>query len=124
MAAEPQQRRLLGRNMRLKQSRDFSRVRQQGRRMPYGCLIANWMVLPPGSPMRLGVITAKKLGNAVVRARARRLLREAFRLHQHDLSQPVDLVLVAQRTIVGKGFAAVEADFLAMLRKARLVKTS
>lgn len=74
--------------------------------------------------MRLGVITAKKLGNAVVRARARRLLREAFRLHQHDLSQPVDLVLVAQRTIVGKGFAAVEADFLAMLRKARLVKTS
>jgi ribonuclease P protein component len=124
MAAEPQQRRLLGRNMRLKQSRDFSRVRQQGRRMPCGCLIANWMVLPPGSPMRLGVITAKKLGNAVVRARARRLLREAFRLHQHDLSQPVDLVLVAQRTIVGKGFAAVEADFLAMLRKARLVKTS
>jgi ribonuclease P protein component len=122
MAAEPQQRRLFGRSMHLKQTRDFSRVRQQGRRMVQGCLIANWMVLPPETPIRLGVITTKKLGNAVVRARARRLLREAFRLHQHDLVQPIDLVLVAQRTIVGKGFAAVESDFLTVLRKARLLK--
>jgi ribonuclease P protein component len=122
MAAEPQQRRLFGRDRRLKQARDFSRVRQQGRRMAQGCLIANWMVLPPDAASRLGVITAKKLGNAVVRSRARRLLREAFRLHQHDLMLPVDLVLVAQRTIVGKGFAAVESDLLTVLRKARLLK--
>jgi ribonuclease P protein component len=122
MGAEPRQRCLLGRKMHLKQARDFARVRREGRRMVSGCLIANWCTLPPGSPMRLGIITTKKLGNAVVRARARRLLREAFRLHQHDLTEPVDLVLVAQRTIVGKGFAAVEGDFLAVLRKARLLK--
>ncbi|MDB6122300.1 MAG: ribonuclease protein component [Pedosphaera sp.] len=122
MSAEPQQRCLLGRKMHLKQSRDFARVRKEGRRLVQGCLIANWQVLPTGAPMHLGVITTKKLGNAVVRARARRLLREAFRLHQHDLTVPVDLVLVAQRTIVGKGFATVEGDFLAVLRKARLLK--
>ena len=109
MACQPSRQRLsFGREMRLKQSRDFSRVRQEGRRLVCGCLIANWRVLPAGSAMHLGVITTKKLGNAVVRARARRLLREAFRLHQHDLAQPVDLVLVAQRTIVGKGLAVVE----------------
>ncbi len=123
MAALPQPRRLFGRRMRLKQSREFARVRQEGRRMPCGCFIANWRVLPPGSPTRLGVITAKKLGNAVIRARARRLLREVFRLHQHELARPVELVLVAQRIMVGKGLATVEDAFLAMLRKAGLWKS-
>ncbi|HZQ45367.1 MAG TPA: ribonuclease P protein component [Verrucomicrobiae bacterium] len=123
MAATPQPRCLFKRRMRLKQSRDFARVRQEGRRLACGCFIANWRTLPPGSETRLGVITAKKLGNAVVRARARRLLREVFRLHQHDLAQPVELVLVAQRIMVGKGLAAVEDAFLAMLRKAGLFKT-
>ena len=121
---EPQKRRLFGRKMRLKQTRDFARVRQDGRRMPCGCFIANWRVLPPDSAMRLGVITAKRLGNAVVRTRARRLLREVFRLHQHDFAQPVDLVLVAQPPIVGQGLALVEEAFMAMLRKARLLKTA
>jgi len=91
MAATPPARRGFGRRQRLKLGRDFVRVRRQGRRLPCGCFIANWQVLPAGSPTRLGVITAKSIGNAVVRARARRLLREAFRLHQHDLAQPVDL---------------------------------
>src|SRR5580704_10698693 len=113
---------LFGREMRLKQGRDFARLRQHGRRLSQGCLIANWQVLPPGSSLRLGVITTKKLGNAVVRARARRLLREAFRLHQHDLTQPVDLVLVAQRAIVEKGLAAVEHDLLADWRRGGILK--
>ncbi|MDB6019696.1 MAG: ribonuclease protein component [Pedosphaera sp.] len=108
--------------MRLKQARDFSRVRREGRRLVCGCLIANWQGLGAESASRLGVITTKKLGNAVVRARARRLLREAFRLHQHELVQPVDLVLVAQRSIVGKGLAAVESDLLAAWRRGGILK--
>jgi ribonuclease P protein component len=123
-ADEPRKRCLLGRDMRLKQARDFARVRRDGRRLACGPFIANWRVLPPGSPTRLGVITAKKLGNAVARARARRLLREVFRLHQHDLARPVDLVLVAQRPLVGEGMPLVEETFMTMLRKAGLLKTA
>ena len=85
-------------------------------------MIANWLVLPSGSPTRLGVITGRRTGEAVARTRARRLLREAFRLHQHDLLRPVDLVLVAQPAIVGKSFSEVERDFLAAMRKAHLLK--
>jgi ribonuclease P protein component len=92
--------------------------------MVYGCLIANWLRLAGESPARLGVVTSAKIGNAVVRSRARRLLREAFRAHQHDLAQPVDLVLVARASIAGKGFAGVEKDFLTTLRKAGLLKTT
>lgn len=110
-----------GRAMRIKQGRDFSRVRQEGQRLVQGCMIANWRKLPEESSHRLGLVTSGKIGNAVVRNRARRLLREAFRLHQHDLLQPVDLVLVARNSIAEKGFAEVEKDFLTILRKAGLL---
>jgi ribonuclease P protein component len=112
----------LGRSARIKQGRDFSRIRQEGQRMISGCLIANWRLSKAGMPSRLGVITSSRIGNAVVRSRARRLLREAFRLHQHDLKTAVDLVLVARNSILGKGLAEVENDFLTILRKAGLSK--
>jgi len=112
----------LGRSMRLAQSRDFSRVRQAGDRLVHGCLIANWQKLPAGAQSRLGVVTSKKIGGAVVRSRARRLLRETFRQHQYDFNQPVDMVLVARNSIAGKHFADVEKDFLTVLKRAGLYK--
>ncbi|MFM8273384.1 MAG: ribonuclease P protein component [Gemmata sp.] len=43
---------------------------------------------------RLGCSVSKKVGNAVVRNRYKRLFREAFRLSQHDLPTGVDLILI------------------------------
>ena len=122
MAASTPQRLQFGRAARIKQGRDFVRIRRVGERLAIGCLIANWQRLPADAASRLGVITGGKIGGAVVRNRARRLLRETFRVHQHDLAGPVDLVLVARHSIAGKGFAEVERDFLTALRKARLWK--
>ena len=122
MAARLPQRLRFDRAARIKQGRDFVRVRQAGERLAVGCLIANWQRLPADSPSRLGVVTARRIGGAVVRNRARRLLRETFRVHQHDLAAPVDLVLVARPSIAGKRFADVERDFLTTLRKARMLK--
>ena len=124
MPAAPPKRLRLGRASRLAQSRDFARVRQAGERLAQGCLIANWHTLPAGTRPKLGVVTSKKIGGAVARSRARRLLRESFRLHQHELAQPVELVLVARNSIAGKEFAAVEKDFLTALKRARLWKVS
>jgi len=108
--------------MRIKQSRDFARLRREGQRLANGCLVANWRRLPEDAHSRLGVITSGKIGNAVVRSRARRLLREVFRVHQHELAQPIDLVLVARQSLVKSDFGAVEKDFLTTLRKAGLLK--
>jgi ribonuclease P protein component len=121
MAAPAPQRLRFGRSARLKQSRDFGRLRRGGERLANGCLIANWQRLPAEAPSRLGVITSGRIGGAVMRSRARRLLREAFRLHQRDLAAPVDLVLVARASIAGRRFSEVERDFLTALRKGRLL---
>jgi ribonuclease P protein component len=122
MHAETPKRLRLGRSSRLAQNRDFARVRQNGQRLVLGCLIANWSWLPEGAAPKLGVVTSKKIGGAVQRNRARRLLRESFRLHQHEFAQPVELVLVARNSIADKDFAGVEKDFLAALRRASLLK--
>jgi ribonuclease P protein component len=112
----------LRRAHRIKQGRDFLRTRTEGRRLAQGCLILNWRALPASSTSRLGVITTRKLGNAVVRTRARRLLREAFRLRQHCLVHPADLVLVARSSIVGRKMGDVEKDFVTALRRAGLFR--
>lgn len=122
MNSAPPKRLRLGRPSRLAQSRDFARIRLRGERLALGCLIANWNQLPEGTTPKLGVVTSKKIGGAVERSQARRLLRESFRRHQHEFASPVELVLVARNSIAGKNFAAVEKDFLAALRRANLVK--
>jgi len=122
MTAETPKRLRLNRASRLVQSRDFARVRQQGERLAQGCLIANWNKLSAGAKMKLGIVTSKKIGGAIERSRARRLLRESFRLHQHEFAQPVELVLVARNSIAKKKFADVEKDFLTALNRAKLLK--
>lgn len=107
---------------RIRYRGDFQRAREKGGRAVRGCLIVNWLPQPNGSFSRVGVITTRKMGNAVARARARRLLRETFRLHQHQLREPVDLVLVARPSIAGKKRTEVETDFLQVLTSANLLK--
>ncbi len=111
----------LRREQRIRQGRDFLRAKNAGQRVAVGCLALNWMEMS-GGRARVGVITSRKIGGAVQRARARRLLREAFRLHQHELTRPADLVLVARLSIAGKSFADVERDYLTALRRAKLLE--
>jgi len=122
MAVNPPDRLRFQRASRIKKGGDFVRLRQEGERLTIGCLIANWRRLHPGASSRLGVITSRRIGGAVVRNRARRLLRESFRVNQARLIEPIGLVLIARPSIARKGFLEVERDFLTSLRKAGLLR--
>ena len=113
----------LPRSSRIKQRGDFARAKATGERLVCGCLIANLAPRPSGLESRIGVVTSKRIGGAVQRSRARRLLREVFRLHQKELVRPLDVVLVARNSIVGKKLADVERDFLQTLRRTKLAAT-
>ena len=111
----------LGRSRRLIASGDFARLKTTGRRLAHGTLVLNWAA-SNGSECRLGVVTSRKVGCAVIRNRSRRWVREAFRVHRHELAETVDIVVVARPSIAHKDFQTVEADLLHLLRSARLFK--
>lgn len=118
----PAPRRLtLPREARLQRPVDFARIRRLGARVGRSGLILNWLARPRGERSRVGVVTPRAVGSAVVRNRVRRLLREVFRKHQHELAGPVDLVLVARQSLARRTWAEVERDFLALARERALI---
>ncbi len=52
---------------------------------------------PQPSGPRLGVVASRRIGNAVARARAKRLVREAFRATRDLWPEDVDLVVIARK---------------------------
>jgi ribonuclease P protein component len=61
---------------------------------------------------RLGITATKKIGNAVQRNRARRLIREAYRLSEEGLPTGVDIVVVARQRAVTAGMQDVRKSLL------------
>ena len=94
----------------IKENRDFRRIYSRGR-----SAVTPFLVLycrPNGRDHnRLGITTSTKLGCAVVRNRARRRLREVYRLAQPELRQGYDIVLVARYRAVDGPYERLTGAF-------------
>ncbi len=73
---------------------------------------------------RLGLTTGKKIGGAVVRSRARRLMREAYRLIEADgkLIHGNLIIIAARARIANAGMEDVKRDLHSCLRKLSLIE--
>lgn len=65
---------------------------------------------------RLGITVTKKIGNAVQRNRARRLIAEAYRLLEDDIPVGLDIVIVARKKTVYAKMQDVKASLSQALR--------
>jgi ribonuclease P protein component len=70
---------------------------------------------------QLGLTTAKKIGNAVQRNRARRVMREAYRLLEEKLEKNCDIVLVARSKTPFVLMDEVKGDMLRAFEKAGII---
>ena len=96
---------------RLKKRAEFLRVAAKGRKAALGGVVLQALPRSDGLPVRLGFTVTKKVGNAVVRNRTRRRLKEAVRLLLKE--NPVagfDLVLIGRDSTRGRAFTALQGD--------------
>ncbi len=98
---------------RIRSGSDFERVYDGQQRAGDGALLV--FALPNSLPHnRFGLSVSRKHGGAVRRGRLKRLLREAYRLSQHDLPVGLDLVLIPRQG----GPASVETFRSSLVRLA------
>ncbi len=70
---------------------------------------------------RLGISVSKKVGGAVVRNRAKRVIRAAYDSVRDDLKTGFLIVISARVAIVGKKSTDVERELLTAVRKLELI---
>ena len=66
---------------------------------------------------RVGITVGKKLGKAVVRNRARRRLREVYRLNESRFRPGYDIVVVARSRAVTADFGALQSAYLGAAKR-------
>jgi ribonuclease P protein component len=115
--AAPQRLRLPA-DRRLRRKSEFEAVYARGRRFGDSFFAVVTCANGVGGP-RLGLaVAAKTAGNSVERNRIRRIVRESFRLHQHDIPS-VDLVVSARARVRGTASRELRASLDALWNKLR-----
>lgn len=109
------------RQFRLTRSTDFKRVRRDGKSYahPLIVLIALENQL---STTRVGVAAGKRVGNAVVRNRAKRLMRAAARELHPAIPSGWDLIIIARTPIIQSKTPQVRDALQQLLERAHLIQ--
>jgi ribonuclease P protein component len=106
---------------RIRRRGEFQHVFDAGRRA-HGRYLTIIAAPTAGPSSRLGIVASKKLGGAVVRNRAKRLIRQVFRTN-HGPAVASDLVVIPKPAALTVAAADVAADFGITLKRLGLSKT-
>jgi ribonuclease P protein component len=110
----------VNKRFRLKKSADFQRVRRLGKAIAHPFVVL--LYLPNQSEhIRIGVAAGKSVGNAVVRNRAKRILRAAIRAQIPNIKTGYDCILIARTPIQKTDSTKLQAVLARLLARANLL---
>lgn len=106
-----------GPERRIRRKAEFQRVFDAGHRA-HGRFLTMLAAPNETGTARLGIVASRKLGNAVHRNRAKRLIREVFRRTVPAADGPaIDLVVIPRRELFDASYGTLETDFRTVLRR-------
>ena len=97
---------------------EYLHVQRKGRRWHSKHLTVISLPSPTGD-MRVGFTVSRKVGNAVVRNRVKRWLREAYRAHKGAWPAETAFVVIAKTAAAEAGLDALTRELLAWAKKTR-----
>jgi ribonuclease P protein component len=106
---------------RLTRTAEFALVKKNGQAWTGRHITLAILYRAGESTARLGIITTRRIGQAVVRNRVRRRLREIFRLNQHRLITGIWIVTIARCSAAETTFRQLERDWLRLAGRASIL---
>lgn len=110
----------LDRSYRVTRNKDFRRIYSRGRRFSNRSALITVLSVRHKS-LRIGFVATKKIGSAVMRNRAKRLMKEVYRLHRHELKTGYDAVMLANAFLTRATYEEAEEAILSLWQKAGLL---
>jgi len=114
----------LQRERRLTRSSEFLEVKNLGKVQRGALLMLGLLERADDRPFRVGLLTSKRVGGAVVRNRVRRRLREIVRTHQHAVRPGIWMVLIARPAAATATYRALEHEWLRLAKRALILAPS
>lgn len=112
------------RDNRVRKRAEFLEIQSGGARVNGDCLVFILLRRAPEQPLRLGITASRKIGNAVQRNRARRLIREAFRAVFVDLPRALDIVVIVRKPLGERKLPALLEEWQRALPRIRRASAS
>lgn len=106
---------------RLKSNDDFQKVFKNGKSFANRQLVLYYLPKQDQTYFRVGLSVSKKIGNAVVRNRVKRYLRQAFHELETDIEQAYDFVIIARNPTKDMDYHQIKRSLTHVLSKSKLL---
>lgn len=105
----------------VKQNSDFQKIYRYGHSLANKNLVI-YFCKAFHPTQKVAFAAGKKLGNAVTRNRVKRLLRQVYRLHRHEIDDAYCILLVGRAAAADTTSAIVEKSFCSLCQRAGILK--
>lgn len=105
---------------RIKKNEAFQEIFKKGKSFANRELVIYYVKKPKQTHFRIGLSVGKRLGNAVMRNKIKRYLRESFISLEDDIISELDLVIIARNPTVNMNYHQIKKSLTHLLHRERL----